>query len=68
MQNISAANSSNSVLVIGISQWISSIFVKPGTSTMDRLTNTRALLTMARDLEQSQPNLAAEFRNFASRS
>ena len=68
MQNVSAVSSSNSSIAITFSYWISGIFDRPQSSTENRLTNTRALLTMARDLEQSQPNLAAEFRNFASRS
>jgi len=68
MQNVSAVGSSSSSIAVAFTQWISGVFASSQSSTEDRLTNTRVLLTMARDLEQSQPNLAAEFRNFASRS
>ena len=36
--------------------------------TNNRVSNARQLINLAKDVEQSQPNLAAEFRNFASRS
>ena len=55
----------------GLAQWFSGIFsarqpVVTGDDT--RVDNIRALQRMARDLEVSQPNLAAELRNFAARS
>lgn len=55
----------------GLAQWFSGIFsAKQAVVTGDetRVDNIRALQRMARDLELSQPNLAAELRNFASRS
>jgi hypothetical protein len=52
-------------------QWFSGIFsAKQPVVTADdgRVDNIRALQRMARELEYSQPNLAAELRNFAARS
>ena len=52
-------------------QWFSGLFsAKESIITADdsRVDNIRALQRMARDLEVSQPNLAAELRNFAARS
>lgn len=58
-------------LSFAIGQWFSTLFsantpVTPTDNT--RVDNIRALQRMARDLEISQPNLAAELRNFATRS
>lgn len=53
------------------SHWILGLFsAKPTVVTADesRVDNIRALQRMARELEGSQPNLAAELRNFAARS
>ena len=62
-------------LSFGISQWISGLFsAQQGAVTAqdarvdNRVDNIRALQRMARELEFSQPNLAAELRNFATRS
>ena len=56
---------------LSIAQWFSGLLsAKAPVVTTDntRVDNIRALQRMARDLEMSQPNLAAELRNFASRS
>ena len=52
-------------------QWFSGLFSTASSITAvdeGRVDNIRALQRMARDLEYSQPNLAAELRNFAARS
>ena len=58
-----------------VSQWFSSAFAgmfsseQPRSIVMEqRVENIRALQRMARDIETSQPNLAAELRNFAGRA
>ena len=51
--------------------WLSNLFApaQPAAVADDsRVDNIRALQRMARDLETSQPNLAAELRYFASKS
>mgnify|MGYP000361294631 CR=1 FL=1 len=56
---------------LAFGQWFSTLFsAKAAVTTTDnsRVDNIRALQRMARDLEVSQPNLAAELRNFATRS
>ncbi len=71
MQNYAAGTSNNAPISLVLGQWINKL-VSPQrtkvTTITDRVTNTRALINLAREVEQSQPNLAAEFRNFASRS
>jgi hypothetical protein len=71
MQNYAAETSNNAPISLVLGQWINKL-VSPQrtkvTTITDRVTNTRALINLAREVEQSQPNLAAEFRNFASRS
>ena len=57
--------------VLRFSQWFSSLFAgqPTGAPSLDqRVDNIHALQRMARDLEVSQPNLAAELRHFAARS
>ncbi len=56
---------------LAVGHWFSTFFSTkaPATTTDNsRVDNVRALQRMARDLEVSQPNLAAELRNFATRS
>ncbi len=71
MQNYAAETSNNAPIGLVLGQWINKL-VSPQRTTVatitDRVTNNRALINLAREVEQSQPNLAAEFRNFASRS
>lgn len=71
MQNYAAETSNNVPIGLVLGQWINKL-VSPQRTTVatitDRVTNTRTLINLAREVEQSQPNLAAEFRNFASRS
>ncbi|MEY4467126.1 MAG: hypothetical protein RIR21_919 [Pseudomonadota bacterium] len=71
MQNYAAETSNNAPIGLVLGQWINKL-VSPQrtkvTTITDRVTNTRTLINLAREVEQSQPNLAAEFRNFASRS
>ena len=71
MQTTFASNVAAKPLMFGISQWFSGLFAShsPRTAAIEaRVDNIRALQRMARDLESSQPNLAAELRNFAARS
>lgn len=71
MQNYAAGMTNNGPISLVLGQWINKLLVPQRTTvTMvsDRVSNTRALINLAREVEQSQPNLAAEFRNFASRS
>ena len=58
-----------------ISQWFAGAFStmfssdQPRSIAMEqRVENIRALQRMARDIETSQPNQAAELRNFAGRA
>lgn len=71
MHNFASASPNNATISLFVGQWIAKIFA-PQRTTQDqiknRVSNTRQLINLARDVEQSQPNLAAEFRNFASRS
>ncbi len=71
MHNFAATSSNNSTVPLVVAQWITKILT-PQRTTQDqmnnRVSNARQLINLARDVEQSQPNLAAEFRNFASRS
>ena len=71
MQNFASASPNNTTISLFLGQWIAKIFA-PQRTTQDqiknRVSNARQLINLARDVEQSQPNLAAEFRNFASRS
>ena len=71
MQNYAAGTSNNAPISLVLGQWINKLLTpQRTTATMvtDRVRNTRALINLAREVEQSQPNLAAEFRNFSSRS
>ena len=71
MHNFASASPNNATISLFVGQWIAKIFA-PQRTTQDqiknRVSNVRQLINLARDVEQSQPNLAAEFRNFASRS
>jgi hypothetical protein len=71
MHNFAATSSNNPAIPLVVGQWITKILT-PQRTTQDqmnnRVSNARQLINLARDVEQSQPNLAAEFRNFASRS
>ena len=71
MHNFASASPNNATISLVVGQWIAKIFA-PQRTTQDhiknRVSNARQLINLARDVEQSQPNLAAEFRNFASRS
>jgi hypothetical protein len=71
MQNYAAGTTNNVPTSIVLGQWVNKLLsLQRTTTTMvtDRVSNARALINLAREVEQSQPNLAAEFRNFASRS
>ncbi len=55
----------------GFTQWLSDLFGLRAPALSDqerRLDSIRALQHMARDLDATQPNLAAELRSFAARS
>ena len=57
--------------VLRLSQWLMGLFTERQVANADfvqRVDHIHALLHMARDLEVSQPNLAAELRYFAARS
>jgi hypothetical protein len=57
--------------VLRLSQWLMGLFTDRLVANADleqRVDHIHALLHMARDLELSQPNLAAELRYFATRS
>ena len=71
MHNFAATSSNNSTIPLVVGQWITKILTPQRTmqdQMNNRVSNARQLINLARDVEQSQPNLAAEFRNFASRS
>lgn len=71
MQTTFAPAITTKPIAFAFAQWVSDLFSakQPVVSTDDRrVDNIRALQRMARDLEGSQPNLAAELRNFAARS
>jgi hypothetical protein len=71
MQNFASASPNNTTISLFLGQWIAKMFEPQRTTqeqTKNRVSNARQLINLARDVEQSQPNLAAEFRNFASRS
>jgi len=71
VHNFAAASSNNTTTSMVVGQWITKIFAPQRTTQeqiSNRVSNARQLINLARDVEQSQPNLAAEFRNFASRS
>ncbi len=71
MQTTFAPAIASKPLFSGISQWISAWFnaqpVKHNAAE-SRVDNIRALQRLARELDDSQPNMAAELRNFAARS
>ena len=71
MQNFASASPNNTTISFFLGQWIAKMFA-PQRTTQEQIknhvNNARQLINLARDVEQSQPNLAAEFRNFASRS
>lgn len=57
--------------VLRLSQWLMGLFTDRSAEKAgleQRVDHIHALLHMARDLEVSQPNLAAELRYFAARS
>jgi hypothetical protein len=71
MHNFAAASPNNANISLVVGQWITKMFAPQRTTQgqiNNRVSNARQLINLARDVEQSQPNLAAEFRNFASRS
>ena len=71
MHNFASASPNNATISLFVGQWIAKIFARQRTTQdqiKNRVSNARQLINLARDVEQSQPNLAAEFRNFASRS
>jgi hypothetical protein len=71
MQNYVAGTTNNAPISVVLGQWINKLLAPQRTTQVtvtDRVSNTRVLINLAREVEQSQPNLAAEFRNFASRS
>lgn len=71
MQNFGALNTVNNLFNQTFGLLIANVFAtktQPQTFAESRINSTISLLCMARDVEESQPNLAAEFRNFASRS
>ena len=71
MHNFDAASQNNVTISLVLGQWVTKIFTPQRTTqeqTNNRVSNARQLINLAKDVEQSQPNLAAEFRNFASRS
>jgi hypothetical protein len=71
MHNFDAASQNNVTISLVLGQWVTKMFTPQRTTqeqTNNRVSNARQLINLAKDVEQSQPNLAAEFRNFASRS
>ncbi len=72
MQNYKPVNAN--VLILGqalgivVSWTIKRSATTTKTAVTERITRTRNLLSLAKEVELSQPNLAAEFRNFAPRS
>jgi hypothetical protein len=63
---VSASDSVRPVLS-GMTNPFAAVFKTRQTATERKVKNTMALNRMARDLESSQPSLAAELRYFASR-
>ncbi len=71
MQNLAATTTLNTLFNQTFGLWLANVLAtktQPQTPGTDRVNTSLSLLCMARDVEESQPNLAAEFRNFASRS
>jgi hypothetical protein len=71
MHNFDAASQNNVTISLVLGQWVTKMLTPQRTTqeqTNNRVSNARQLINLAKDVEQSQPNLAAEFRNFASRS
>ena len=71
MHNFASASPNNATISLFVGRWIAKIFAQQRTTQdkiKNRVSNARQLISLARDVEQLQPNLAAEFRNFASRS
>ena len=71
MHNFDDASQNNVTISLVLGQWITKMFTLQRTTQdqiNNRVSNARQLIKLARDVDQSQPNLAAEFRNFASRS
>jgi len=71
MHNFDAASQNNVTISLVLGQWVTKMLTPQRTTqeqTNNRASNARQLINLAKDVEQSQPNLAAEFRNFASRS
>jgi hypothetical protein len=67
MQNVAVANSVNHAFNQTLALWRAKVLTTKS-GVVDRVTSSMNLLSLAKDVESSQPNLAAEFRNFASRS
>ena len=71
MQNYVVGIRKNEPISMVLVHWINSLLVPQRTTqatVTDRVSNNRELINFAREVEQLQPNLAAEFRNFASPS
>ena len=71
MHNFDAASQNNVTISLVLGQWVTKMLTpqrRTQEQTNNRVSNARQLINLAKDVEQSQPNLAAEFRNFASRS
>ena len=72
MQNYKLVNTNvlnlGQALEIVVSRTIKRSATTTKTALTERITRTRNLLSLAKEVELSQPNLAAEFRNFASRN
>jgi len=71
MHNFAAASPINEKISLVIGRWITKMFApqrKTDDQMSNRVSNALQLINLARNVEQSHPNLAAEFRNFASRS
>ena len=71
MHNFDAASQNNVTISLVLGQWVTKMLTPQRTTqeqTNNRVSNARQLINLAKEVEQSQPNLAAEFRNFASRS
>lgn len=71
MQNYKLVNTNvrnlGQALEIVVSRTIKRSATTTKTALTKRITRTRNLLSLAKEVELSQPNLAAEYRNFAAR-
>jgi hypothetical protein len=72
MQNYKHVNANvlilSQALEIVVSWTIKRSATTTKTALTKRITRTRNLLSLAKEMELSQPNLTAEFRNFIARS